>query len=186
LSSLGCCPSCKSCNFKKHATYFKYYYNEQIQILRVRCLGCKRTHALIPSFSLPGTSLGTAETETYLINRDHGKSRSKSFPVDHVFTEPNETGKRIDKMFITGIHRAKALLQSVKSSNLTGISWINFICGQTETPLLTLNQYCLTAGFNPVCFNRFNILVFTKNKSKRLFSLNNPSTPKNTPVLDST
>lgn len=89
-------------------------------------------------------------------------------------------------MFCTAIHRARALLQSVKPSNLTGIPWINSICGQSETPLLTLNQYCLTAGFNPVCFNRFNILVFTENKSRRLFSLNNTSTPINTPDLDST
>lgn len=150
------------------------------------CQDCKRTHAVIPSFSLPGTSLGTVETEKYLVNRDLGKSRSKSFPVDHVFTDPNETGKRIEKMFITAIHRAKALLKSTESYNLTGISWINSICEQSETPLLTLNQYCLATGFNPVCFNRFNILVFTKNKSRRYFSLNNPSTAGNTPDLDST
>ena len=89
-------------------------------------------------------------------------------------------------MFSTGTHRAKALLQGEKYYNLTGIPWINSICGQSETPLLTLNQYCLTAGFNPVFFNRFNILVFTENKSRRVFSLNNTSTPRITPDLDST
>ena len=89
-------------------------------------------------------------------------------------------------MFSTSIHRAKALLQSLNTPNLAGIPWIKNLCGQTETPLLTLNQHCLSAGFNPVCFNRFNILVFTENKSRRLFSLNNPSNTQNTPVLDST
>ncbi len=81
---------------------------------------------------------------------------------------------------------AKALIVGVSYPNLTGIQWINSVCGQTKTPLLTLNTLCLSEGFNPVCFNRFNILVFTKNKSRRLFSLNNPSTPENTPDLDST
>ena len=98
----------------------------------------------------------------------------------------NETGKRIEKMFSTAISRAKALLQGLNYINLTGIPWINSLCGQSETPLLTLNKHCLSAGFNPVCFNRFNILVFTENKSRRFFSLNNPSTAENTPDLDST
>ena len=89
-------------------------------------------------------------------------------------------------MFSTAIHRAKALLQSIKPSNLTGIPWVNSICGYSETPLLDLNHYCLSRGFNPVCFNRFNILVFTENKSRKLFSLNNTSTPVITPDLDST
>lgn len=141
---------------------------------------------MIPSFSLPGTSLGTAETEEYLVNRENGKSRSKSFSAETIPNDYNETGKRIEKMFNTAIHRARALLQSVKPFNSTGILWINSVCGPSVTPLLTLNQYCLTAGFNPVCFNRFNILVFTENKSRRVFSLNNPSTPEITPNLDST
>ncbi len=89
-------------------------------------------------------------------------------------------------MFSTAIHRAKALLQGLNSPNLTGIPWIKIICGQSETPLLTLNQYCLNSGFNPVCFNRFNILVFTENKTGRLFSLNNTSTAINSADLDST
>ena len=141
---------------------------------------------MIPSFSLPGTSLGTAETEEYLLNRENGKSRSKSFPENTILTDYNETGKRIEKMFSTAINRAKALLQSSKYTNLAGIPWINSLCGQSEAPLLTLNEHCLSTGFNPVCFNRFNILVFTENKSRRLFSLNKPSTAKNTPDLDST
>ncbi len=89
-------------------------------------------------------------------------------------------------MFYKSIGMARALLVGVNSPTLTGIQWIQSVCGQTKTPLLSLNKYCLTAGFNPVCFNRFNILVFSENKSRRLFSLNNPSIPENTPDLDST
>lgn len=39
-------------------------------ILRLRCRGCGRTHAVIPSWSLPDTSVGTAEVECYLMARE--------------------------------------------------------------------------------------------------------------------
>jgi hypothetical protein len=61
-----------------HAAYKKYYYSELIVIVRLLCTRCGTTHALIPSFSLPGTSIGTAEAESYLHARSEGASRMQA------------------------------------------------------------------------------------------------------------
>jgi len=73
------CPACGALDcLKKHASYWKHYYLEQIQILRVMCSTCDTTHALIPSFSLPGTSGGTEEVEAYLKSRHEGVGRGRA------------------------------------------------------------------------------------------------------------
>jgi hypothetical protein len=73
------CPLCHSAtHLVYHATYHKYYYEEQIPIIRVTCTECEITHAIIPSFSLSGTSIGTREAEDYLEERARGASRTKA------------------------------------------------------------------------------------------------------------
>jgi hypothetical protein len=73
------CPCCKDAgHLVYHATYEKYYYGVRIMIIRVLCTHCGITHAIIPSFSLPGTSIGTEEAENYLEDRAHGASRMKA------------------------------------------------------------------------------------------------------------
>ena len=55
------CPHCKSQNIIKWGSYNRnlYYIQDNIikhkviNILRVRCKGCRKTHALIPSFIVP-------------------------------------------------------------------------------------------------------------------------------------
>ena len=61
------CPACASDRLGYHSSYQKYLYEQLITILRLRCRGCGRTHAAIPSWSLPDTSVGTAEVERYLM-----------------------------------------------------------------------------------------------------------------------
>jgi hypothetical protein len=46
--------------------------------MRVRCKHCRCTHAMIPSFSLPGSSVGTAEAEGYLMERERGVGRGRA------------------------------------------------------------------------------------------------------------
>ena len=58
------CPACDSERMGHHSSYQKYLYEQRITILRLRCRGCGRTHAVIPSWSLPDTSVGTAEVES--------------------------------------------------------------------------------------------------------------------------
>ena len=70
------CPACGSTRLGQHSSYQKYLYEQLITILRLRCRGCGRTHAVIPSWSLPDTSVGSAEVERYLLARERGVSRA--------------------------------------------------------------------------------------------------------------
>jgi hypothetical protein len=75
---IGCtpCPACSaSGQLVRHGVYEKYLYFACIPILRVRCRSCRCTHAVIPSFSLPGTSLGTVAVEVFIADRGAGCSR---------------------------------------------------------------------------------------------------------------
>ena len=70
------CAACGSTRLGHHSSYQKYLYEQPITILRLRCRGCGRTHAVIPSWSLPDTSVGSAEVERYLLARERGDSRA--------------------------------------------------------------------------------------------------------------
>ena len=61
------CPACGGTRLGQRSSYQKYLYEQLITILRLRCRGCGRTHAVIPSWSLPDTSVGSAEVERYLM-----------------------------------------------------------------------------------------------------------------------
>ena len=154
--------------FVRHATYEKYYYAESIGILRLKCTGCGVTHAVIPSFSLPGTSIGTAEAEGYLQNREEGKSRSLSgveliaegFDVKYL--------KGLEKRFKIGVLRAKAFFPYEGDITKWGLEWIRSVVKTGSRPLYKINRYCLDYGVNSIFFNRFTILIFkVKNTGKR-------------------
>ncbi|MBN1834994.1 MAG: hypothetical protein JW820_04030 [Spirochaetales bacterium] len=67
LFSCSPCPACQAVGvLGRHACYWKYYYAQRLHVLRCICGNCRVTHAIIPSFSLPGTSIETQEAETYL------------------------------------------------------------------------------------------------------------------------
>ncbi|MFX0208903.1 MAG: DUF6431 domain-containing protein [Candidatus Hodarchaeota archaeon] len=93
---------CPACNagieyLKRHATYQKYYFNIRIHILRIRCIRCGTTHAIIPSFSVPDRSVGTKEVEEYLLNREQ-KGRKKAW-------EGNLKGK-VSEKYLSFIDKA--------------------------------------------------------------------------------
>ena len=54
------------------------HFAERIDIQRVICHTCGTTHAMIPRFSVPDTSLGTEEAEQSLLTRAAGDSRSEA------------------------------------------------------------------------------------------------------------
>ena len=79
IEELQICPACRKMNFlKRFSNYMKYYYQVQIRILVVKCHNCGTHHAIIPSFSLPGTSLGTKEVEIFYEKRASGSSRNEA------------------------------------------------------------------------------------------------------------
>jgi hypothetical protein len=179
------CPACSNTHFKYHAFYFKYHYSNQIKIIRARCNRCRTTHALIPSFSLPGTSQGTKEAEEYLIKREQGLSRSKAgiALIKKGFTKPYL--KTFERILQTSILRAKALLPNHGDSGTRGIEWIYSACNSDLFPLISLNELCLKNGFNAVCCTRFNIHRFKQFKPGKRFSHNNDSMNRKFDRLDS-
>ena len=158
------CPACNGKEFKYHAKYYKYFYAEQLLLIRVRCRCCGRTHALIPSFSLPGTSMGTVEAEDYLIRRQAGDSREKAFTELTAKGYHPSYAKKFERMLHTSISQAQALLPKCGDPYLHGLEWIRSIVDDHPHPLLALNDLCLRNGFNAVCCTRYTIHRFTDYK----------------------
>jgi len=168
------CPACKSIDLKNHAQYIKYYYSKRIQILRLRCKACRRTHAVIPSFSLPGTSIGTAEAEQFIMKKEQGSSTyaaANAFKAKEIdISYPYKASTIFTKYF----HRAKALFPSYGKVDLHGLAWIKSVVNQENDLLTAFNLFCLSHGVNAVFCNRASILLFKERKPGNKSSHNIP------------
>jgi hypothetical protein len=173
LFSNTICPACgKTRVLKKHAKYKKYYYTVQIPILRCKCIYCKTTHAIIPSFSLPGTSVGTKEVEEYLELREKGFRRDRAGEKLFELGQHRTYCYPLDITFKKAVSRAKSLFKDCGDPRKTDISWIQEVTGNKEHPILSLNQFCLDNAVNAVCFSRATIIIFRKKNAKKRFSHN--------------
>jgi hypothetical protein len=180
------CPGCaKTGQFARHGSYHKFHYHHSIQILRVRCRGCGCTHALIPTFSLPGTSIGSKEAEEYLKARADGEGRGRAGRelVEHGMS--GRYPKSLDRMFSTAVRRAKALFPHAADERLSGLPWVFVALGSAERPLVELNLFCLSRGVNAVCFCRASILVFPSRRGRARISHNPGSAAPAIPCLHS-
>ena len=165
------CPACgaRDC-LKKHARYTKHYYLKQIGILRLKCENCATTHALIPSFSLPGTSGGTDEAETYLKKRSSGVGRGTAGRFLSELGVSEKYGSQLEKMFINSVDQAKAVFPEAGNPELNGMEWVNSVVSDPSRPLYSLNCFCLERMVNAVCFCRASILRFRACKSGEAIS----------------
>ena len=167
------CPACGTQDrFKRHARYTKYYYAEELWILRLKCEGCGTTHAVIPSFSLPDTSSGTKESEAYLIKRAKGVGRGTAGKILEQLGLSEKYPLQLDKMFQKSIDRAKAQFPQEGDPTLNGMEWVKSVVSDPERPLYSLNCFCLEHGVNAVCCTRFYIQTFRVRKTGRAFSHN--------------
>ena len=159
---------CAACGtrgrYAAHSNYYKYHYQNKVRIFRVRCRHCRQTHAVIPSFSLPGTSIGTGEAEQYLLRRQQGASRNKAGVALFQQGMSSSYPKELERMLRTAVSRAKVLLPVKDGVFLSGLPWIEALCGPTDRPLFSLNLFCLARGVNAVCFCRSSILVFDRTR----------------------
>ena len=128
----------------------------------MKCWGCRRTHAVLPSCSLPGCSVGTAEVERYLVAREQGVSRPKALEELRRRGMHEGYGKQLDRRLSVAVNRAKALWPRAADQDLGGLEWIRAVCAPRceSTPLLGLNRFCLANHVNAVCFCRSSILLF--------------------------
>jgi hypothetical protein len=180
------CPACGAVGlFGLHARYRKYHYREQIEILRVRCWGCRRTHALMPSFSLPGTSIGTKEAEAYLVGRWRGESRAQAGRLFAGRGMGLRYLKQLERMLERGLARAKAIFPRAADERLAGRAWIQAVCGPTSRPVVSLNDYALQHGVNAILCCRVSILLFSRARRSGRASLNQGSGGTDPPSVDS-
>ena len=156
------CPACGSTRLGQHSSYQKYLYEQLITILRLRCRGCGRTHAVIPSWSLPDTSVGSAEVERYLLARERGVSRAVALEELRARGMHAGYGKQLERRLDVIVSRGKALWPQAADPQLGGLGWIRAACAPrpAATPLLSLNHFCLEQRVNALCCSRIAILLF--------------------------
>ena len=180
------CPTCQSIGlFVRHGRYWKYFFATQIEILRVRCRGCLVTHALMPAFSLPGTSIGTVEAEAYLDERERGVGRGTAAKPLLELGVSLRYPKQLERMFATAVSRAKALFPDAADERLSAMAWVHTVIVSTERPLWSLNRYSLSRGYNCICFCRASILTFAPRSAGSLSSHNHGSPARPPPRLRS-
>ena len=170
------CPACGSTRLGHHSSYQKYLYEERITIQRLRCRGCGRTHAVIPSWSLPNTSVGTAEVERYLIAREGGDSRPVAMAELLGRGMHAGYGKQLERRLEVIVNRGKALWPQVADLQLGGLAWVRAACAPRSggTPLLSLNHFSLEHRVNAICCSRSTILLFGRRPRR---ALKRPSAP---------
>lgn len=129
--------------------------------MRCICASCGITHAIIPSFSLPGTSIGTQEAESYLQLREGGQGRGRAARVfsGEKAMSPNHPPV-LDRAFRVAVDRAKAIFVGQADVRLEGSAWVDSLTGETGHPILSLNQYCLEHRVNGICLTRYCIHLF--------------------------
>lgn len=171
---------------KKHAQYTKFYYVEVIWILRCICTACGVTHAIIPEFSLPGTSIGTEEAQTYIKLREEGLGRRRA---SKVFTGQKTMSVNhpavLDATFRVAVDRAKAIFAGQADMQLCGCAWIEALTGSKDTPMVSLNQYCLEHRVNGVCLTRFSIHLFPQHTASIRIPHNNGFSKSFKLIIDS-
>jgi len=139
----------------------------------------------MPSFSLPGTSIGTGEAEEYLIARAEGESRSKASKCFAACGLAEFYPKQLERMFHKAIAVGKALFANHGKAELSGIDWIESVCETRNQPLYRLNKFSLEQGVNSVCFNRCTILIFREKNVSSRSSHNRVSSGLEIELLDS-
>ena len=170
------CPACGSARLGHHSSYQKYLYGQRIAILRLRCRGCGRTHAVIPSWSLPNTSVGTAEVERYLMARERGASRPVALAELRGLGMHAGYGKQLERRLGVIVSRGKALWPQAADLQLGGLAWVRAACAPRPggTPLLSLNHFSLERRVNAICCSRSSILLFGRRPGR---ALKRPSAP---------
>lgn len=132
---------------------------------------CGRTHAIIPSFSVPGCSIGTKELNSFIKARNSGKT------VDEAGQCFVDAGMSADypESINKKLKRYRSRIETVFTPLTTFFrdysSLIMSLAGESD-PVEALNTLCAVRGFNPVLFSRINILIFPQIKAEPVNLLN--------------
>lgn len=167
---------------KYHCSYEKYFYKQNIPVIRVRCGNdtCGITHALIPAFSVPGCSIGTMELDTFISLRSQGKTVGTA---GQCFVDAGMSGDYPEEIHKRLKTRGRVTLPVVFGAAagpigdyiLMILRVLRHLKLPPDQPAASLNAACLSFRCNPVLFSRLNILIFPQNIPRSKFSLNTPS-----------
>jgi hypothetical protein len=114
----------------------------------------------MPSFSLPGTSIGTKKAEAYLAGQWRRESRGQAGRVFAGRGMGDRYLKQLERMLDRGLARAKAIFPEAADELLGGRAWIDAVWGPTSRPIFSLNHYALAHGVNAILCCRASILLF--------------------------
>jgi len=130
--------------------YEKYHYSRLIPILRVRCQRCRKTHAVIPSFSVPGTSIGMEELESFIFKRAVGESRIEAGALLRLRGFCEDYLRSLERRILAGIRQAKVLFPDRGDHRLHGWKWLLDAAGSVPRPVYRLNTLGIAAGWGAV------------------------------------
>jgi hypothetical protein len=113
---------------------------------------------LIPEFSLPGTSIGTAEANEYMKLRHEGVSQKEASKVFISLGMSSKYGITLEKKMRSAEVKSKAIFPDEKE--ILHNPMILYQSQEDHDPpvILTVNYLFLARGFNPLFFSRNNIL----------------------------
>ncbi len=114
----------------------------------------------MPSFSLPGTSIGTEEAEAYLIARAEGASRGKAAGILTAHGMSEGYPKWLERSFAAAVQIGKALLDGIGEVEQHGLAWVRSLIGPGERPLYEINSFGLDQRINGLCFCRRWLLKY--------------------------
>jgi hypothetical protein len=95
----------------------------------------------MPSFSVPGLSIGMRELELLLKEVHEGTSR---YAAQHLLAGAWQSEKYIYRFFKrmnTYCEKAKAIFPEAGDSSFHGLDWIESVVGKTQRPIFLFNGY---------------------------------------------
>ena len=108
------CPACKApASLQRHATYSRHYVfieggalqDRPIDIVRLRCMSCKKTHAVLPFSAVPYSPFSVAFIACLLIDYDNGRFASIEGLCGHYGIAIN-TFYNLSKRFLASVRLA--------------------------------------------------------------------------------
>lgn len=123
---------------------------------------CNCTHALIPEFSLPNTSIGTLEAEKYRECRSKNVSQAKASKIFTNLGFSSGYGISLERRLKVAAEKSKALFTDPKDP----------LHEPFKLSILIINKLYLTKGCNPLYFSRNNILRIREIKQGMCLPLN--------------
>lgn len=141
LFAFQVCPRCQElAGWSVHAHYRKYHKGVHLLIIRLACGGCGSTHAIMPSFSVPHTSLDTQSVQTYFSKRDEGCSRRLAAKSSGMAEYSLDFLRNLEKRLARAVVQAKALYPEWGNEHCHGHVWMTSAVTVGELPLFVLNK----------------------------------------------